>query len=133
MFRHTTYGLLAVLLLTASLHAQEPVFGLSEYDSYDDPADALAPSFTEAEFTSFSGGGLTHGGYADNHYYDHGAPGGCASCDSGYGCSSCGDCSACCGCGCSPTIWRLRSSSVYMSRESSDDTLMAIDNTWAWR
>ena len=145
MFRRTTFALLAALLLSASVNAQEPVFGLSPEEfpvdtaaPSEDPADALppafsmptqdaayapAPSFAPADLASYSGGGITHGGYIDNHSYAHGG-------DYYGGCSSCGDCSGCCDCygGCPPTIWRVRSSAVYMARETTDDTILVFQN-----
>lgn len=131
MFRRTSLVLLAILLLTASLNAQEPVFGLSPEEfpadavamPMDDPADALPPANLEAELASFSGGGVAHGGYAEGDYFGDISQGGC---------SSCGDCSGGCDCycGCPPSMWRIRSSAVYMSRESSDDTLLVGRNVF---
>ena len=126
MFRHTTYALLATLLLTAGLHAQEPVFGLDAQDTAllpgEDPSQALMPSY-DANFASMSGGGITHGGYVDNQYYGDTSYGGCSSCG-----DYCGGCD--CYCGCPPTMWRVRSSTVYMSRESSDDSMMVLERTF---
>ena len=167
MLRRISFGLLALFALSATLSAQEPVYGLTPPESVsspsfvpsDDPVDALTSppasmgatsmasaalpleASAPAEFASFSGG-LSHGGYADvgpasQMYFQSENPGDVYHGDMGYGsgCSTCGGCKSCgmcggyCGqCSCCPTIWRVRSSSVYMGRETTDDTQLVFSD-----
>ena len=68
----------------------------------------------------YVGSGYVGSGYVDGGYAGGGYPGGdCSTC------MDCGCCDPCCGCG---PIWRVRSSSVYMARETTDDTQLVLQD-----